>query len=338
LITKAQKMRLGVFVLVALLLLVAMLMAVLGSTVFADRDEYVVRYDISVSGLEVGAPVKYNGVRVGRVDRLWIDALQISQTVVAISLQQGTPVKENTRAVLNVQGITGLRFIELAGGTSDARTLKPGATIRAGTAILDKLTGRAETLSLKAEMLINQLLALTGDENRALVTDVLERSGSLMNTLDKAVTRNATDLDRVVQQTVMATEKLNEVLDELRRAARESRDAIASVRKQAEGVLDAKRVAAVLDDARGAIGEVRKRVGADELGKVTRSLEGLVSHLDSMVTKVDMVVLRSREDLRSSLRYLAEATENLRDFSRLIREDPSRLLRSQERRERVLPR
>ncbi len=336
-ITRSQKVRLGVFVLVALLMLLGLLAAVLGSTVFADRDRYQIRYDISVSGLEVGAPVKYNGVRVGRVDRIWIDPDRISQTVVAISLQKDTPIKENSSAVLNVQGITGLRFIELVGGTSSARTLPPDSTIQAGTSVVDKLTGQAEALSLKAEQLINQMLALTGDENRALVGDVLERAGSLMNTLDTTVTANAGKLSEVLDNLNKASFKLTAALDEIRLAARDTRDAVSSIRRKAEGVLDAKRVAGVLDDARAAVGDVRARLGKDELGKFTRALNRLTAKTESLVERIDLVVARGRQDLSATLRYLAETTENLRDFSRLIREDPSRLLRAQERRGRDLP-
>jgi phospholipid/cholesterol/gamma-HCH transport system substrate-binding protein len=336
-ISRSQKTRLGVFVLVSLLLMFGLLAMVVGSTVFADRDEYQIQYDISVSGLEVGAPVKYNGVRVGRVERIWINPDQISQTIVAISLQKDTPVKENTLAVLNVQGITGLRFIELAGGTSGATTLPPGSSIRPGTSVVDKLTGQAEALSIRAELLINQLVALTGDENRALVGDVLERTGSLINTLDKVVNTNADKLSELVDNLNRASVKLTAVLDESRLVARETREAVAAIRRKAEGVLDSKRVAALLDEAHAAVGDVRQRVGQTELGKVTAALNQLAARTDALVEKVDMIVSRSRQDLRASLRYLAETTENLRDFSRLIREDPSLLLRSQERRERKLP-
>ncbi len=336
-ITRSEKIRLGVFVMVALLLLLALLAAVVGSTLFADRDRYEIRYDISVSGLEVGAPVKYNGVRVGRVERIWIDPDRVSQTMVAISLQKGTPVKENTRAVLNVQGITGLRFIELAGGTSVASTLPPGSTIKAGTSVVDMLTGQAETLSIKAELLINQMLQLTGDENRALVGDVLERAGSLMNTLDSTLAANADKLGEMIDNLNRASARLSAALEEIRLAAKETRDAVASIRRRAEGVLDYRRVAAVLDDARAAIGDVRARLSKSEIGQVTQALNRLAIRTESLVEKVELVVSRSRQDLRASMRYLAETTENLRDFSRLIREDPSLLLRSQERRGRELP-
>lgn len=336
-ISRSQKIRLGVFVAVAVALLLSILVFILGATWWADQDSYEVRYDISVSGLEVGAPVKYNGVRVGRVERIWIDPDQVSQTVIAISLQKGTPVKENARAVLNVQGITGLRFIELAGGTSEAKTIHPGATIEAGTSVVDKLTGQAEALSIKAELLINQMLALTGSENRALVSDVLERVGSLTVTLDKLLLENKQSIDAILQNTGTAAMGLARTLEEVRLVVRESNETIVSLRKRAEAVFDGGRVQALIDDARGAMQDVRARLGQAELGQTFRTLDQLIRRLDTLAEKVDLVVSRSREDLQSTLRYLSEATENLRDFSRLIREDPSRLLRGQEKRGRELP-
>lgn len=336
-VNRTQKARLGVFVLVAMVLLLAMLITILGSTVFADLDKYEIRYNISVSGLEVGAPVKYNGVRVGRVERIWIDPDQVSDTIVSVSLQKGTPIKENARAVLNVQGLTGLRFIELVGGTSEARTVLPGATIRAGTSVVDKLTGQAEQLSIKAELLINNMLDLTGNENRALVADVLERTGSLMNTVDKTVNQNTDKMGYLLDHLGKAANRLTSVLEELRLTTKEARQSIGSVRQRAEAVLDTERISALLGDARAAVGDLRKRLSGDELGQITQGMHGLIRRLDSLVEKVDLVVIRSREDLRLTLRHLAETTENLRDFSRLIREDPSRLLRSQERRGRELP-
>jgi phospholipid/cholesterol/gamma-HCH transport system substrate-binding protein len=318
-------------------ILLALLVAVVGTTLWTDRDQYQVRYRISVSGLEIGAPVKYNGVRVGRVESIKIDPEQVSHTLVSISMETGTPIKENTRAVLNIQGITGLKFIELIGGTSEASTLNPGSEIEAGTSVVDKLTGQAENISIKAELLINQLLQLTGDSNRALVADVLERAGSLMNTIDKTITKNADELGNVMKGLSQASNRLAAALEEIRRAAQETREAVAGIRRATEKVLDAKRVAGVLDEAREAIGDVRQRMGKDEMGKVTRLLEKLLTRTNALVDRVDLVVDRSREDLRASLRNLAETSENLRDFSRLIREDPSRLLRAKERRERELP-
>jgi len=336
-ITRGQKIRLGLFVALSLLALLGFLAAVLGSFLWEDRDRYWVRYDVSVSGLEIGAPVKYNGVRVGRVEGIRIDPKEVSRTLVSISLQSGTPVKENSQAVLNVQGITGLKFIELVGGTSEAAVLSPGSEIPAGTSTVDKLTGQAETISIKAELLLNQLLELTSDENRALLGDDLERLGNLMQSTEKMVQQNSEPLERMLRSLAGASEQLGETLSEFRRTLQEVREAVAAVRRAAEGVLDGKRVAALLDEGRGALEDVRRRASAGELGRVTSGLNTLLDRLNALTEKLDTMVNRSREDWQAGLRFLTETGENLRDFSRLIREDPSRLLRSPDRRERSLP-
>ena len=327
----------GIFVVVSLGILVGLFVAIVGSSLLADRDRYLVSYKISVSGLEIGAPVKYNGVRVGRVESIRIDPEQVSNSLVTISLQADTPVKQNARAILNIQGITGLKFIELVGGTSDAERLTPGSEIKAGTSVVDKLTGQAENIAIKVELLVNQLLDLTGPSNRALVADVLDRAGSLMNSTDTILQNNSGQIDKILHNLASASSRLSLALDEIRLTAKETRESVAGIRRAAEKVLDGKKVAEVLEEARGTLAEIHRRVGDKELGKVTRLMERLVDRTSSLVDRVDLIISRSGEDLRASVRYLAETAENLRDFSRLIREDPSRLLRQKERSKRVLP-
>ena len=336
-ISRSQRVRLGFFVVAALAIFISLLVSVIGSSLFSDRDRYYVRYDISVSGLEVGAPVKYNGVRVGRVESIRIDPEMVSRSLVTVSLQAGTPVKSNARAILSVQGITGLKFIELVGGTSEAENLDPGGEIPAGKSVVDKLTGKAETLALKTEMLINQLLALSDKSNQALVTDLLERSGALAGSLEDLFKRNSTTLDNLIKASASAATRLAATLEDARLLLRETREAVAGVRRAAERVLDSRKVAAVLDEARGALGDIRRRASDAEFGEVIKLLRRLLGRTETMVDRVDLLVARSREDLRASARLLAETAENLRDFSRIIREDPSLLLRQRERRERVLP-
>lgn len=336
-ISRSQRLRLGIFLVASLGILLGLLVTVVGSSLFADRDRYTVRYDISVSGLEVGAPVKYNGVRVGRVESIAIDPLLVSQTVVTLSLQSGTPVKRNARAVLSVQGITGLKFIELVGGTSEAETLPVGGEIPAGSSIVDKLTGQAEAIAIKGEILVNQLLALTDDANRALVADVLERAGSLMNNTDEALKRNAAAIDKTAEGLAVASARLGPLLEEARLLVRDTRETVAALRKAALAVLDEKRLGVLVEQAQATVGELRQRVGPGGLGKITTLLEQLLQRSNSLAERLDMLVSSAREDLRASIRYLAETAENMRDFSRIIREDPSLLLRQRERRERVLP-
>ena len=65
--TKAQKVRLAVFVIAASCVLVSFILVAAGVQLMRDRDLYYIDFDASVSGLVVGDAVKYQGIKVGRV-------------------------------------------------------------------------------------------------------------------------------------------------------------------------------------------------------------------------------------------------------------------------------
>src|SRR6202030_4496808 len=81
-----------------------------------DKRIYL-RYEIyfpgTVSGLTPGSPVRYLGVDVGKVARIMIDPHQPSRVLVIADIDAAAPIDGRTRASLNLQGITGLLFIDL---------------------------------------------------------------------------------------------------------------------------------------------------------------------------------------------------------------------------------
>ena len=72
-----------------------------------------------------------------------------------------------------MQGITGLKFIELAEGTAGTERLPPGSRIEAGQTMLEQLTGRASDIGLKVEKVLNNVLYITRPENRRRVDSIL---------------------------------------------------------------------------------------------------------------------------------------------------------------------
>ena len=90
-----------------------------------NKDDvlYRIHFNESVSGLSLGDPVKYLGVDVGTVKTMSIDAANPHRVQVDVRLRKETPVKTDTKAALKIKGITGVNFIELSGGSADARAL-----------------------------------------------------------------------------------------------------------------------------------------------------------------------------------------------------------------------
>ena len=109
----------GAFVLaLATALVGAALWLASGGAYQTHYDRYDASVEESVSGLNVKAPVKYNGVDVGNVERIWLDANNPQRVKLRFQIERGTPIKVDTVATLKTQGLTGIAYVELSGGTA----------------------------------------------------------------------------------------------------------------------------------------------------------------------------------------------------------------------------
>ena len=88
-----------------------------------NYDLYLAVINESVAGLNLNAPVKYSGVDVGKVQKIQLDPLNPEKVRLIFAIEQGTPIKVDTVAVLKTQGLTGIAYVELGGSTKDAPPL-----------------------------------------------------------------------------------------------------------------------------------------------------------------------------------------------------------------------
>jgi phospholipid/cholesterol/gamma-HCH transport system substrate-binding protein len=167
--------------------LAAALFAVwLGSPGRHDDVLYRIHFPDSVSGLTVGDSVKYRGVDVGSVKTMIVDPDNARLVRVDVRLRKETPVKTDTRASLELKGITGVVFIELNGGNPAAQTLlaaTPEGKIpeipseKTGLkALLDelpKMVKKFEATADKFSTMADKFSAV-GDQTKKVMTGVTE--------------------------------------------------------------------------------------------------------------------------------------------------------------------
>jgi len=172
--------------------LLGIVLVVFGGLSFWEKsDHYRIVFATSVIGLEPGAQVYLNGIKVGTVDEVGVAAADIRKVAVAIKVKRGTPIHTDTHAILQLAGITGLKVIDLRDGTSAAATLPPGAEITAGTAALDKLELQAQSivdqsaaLMKRANLVTENLIAIT-EPAKLAATNLAAMSGSLKAMVDE---------------------------------------------------------------------------------------------------------------------------------------------------------
>jgi phospholipid/cholesterol/gamma-HCH transport system substrate-binding protein len=80
--------------------------------------------DESVAGLNLNAPVKYQGVNVGKVETISLDPNNPERVILLLAIEQGTPIQIDTIATLKTQGLTGIAYLELSGSKKGSPTLQ----------------------------------------------------------------------------------------------------------------------------------------------------------------------------------------------------------------------
>ncbi len=118
--TRARYALIGAFMLAVILASFAFVYWLDNKGGFGQRTSYQLRFDSSVSGLEVGSAVLFNGIRVGEVTGLALDREHPDQVVATIGVVNGVPVRSDTTVGIELQGLTGGAAVTLTGGTGDS--------------------------------------------------------------------------------------------------------------------------------------------------------------------------------------------------------------------------
>ena len=93
-VSKAAKIRLGIFLTIGAILIIIFAAVVAGSRLVEKKDIYYIEFeDYSVSGLQVGSSVNYRGIKIGRVEAVKINPKDVSKIIITISVDRGTPIK-----------------------------------------------------------------------------------------------------------------------------------------------------------------------------------------------------------------------------------------------------
>ena len=290
---------------VGAVVLVVALVAALFVYWYSDSREhksfrrYEIYFEGSVSGLERGAAVRYLGVGVGRVQQMHIDPRDPGRVQVIVDIDSSTPISERTVAQLELQGVTGLLYIDLQQIKADLPLPAVVAgieypVIRSSRSRFDVFLARLPDVLASAGELVDRAARALSDKNIAAITNSL-------NNIDKA------------------TAGLPQTLRDVNTLVNELRTATADLAASAKGARE------VVDQAGPQVVSAlqRVRVVADNLANATDQIDKLVGD--------------NRQDLRSFtrdglpelqrlLREGRSAAEEIRELSSSLRENPSQLL------------
>ena len=315
-ITRAQKLRLGIFLATGLTVLVGGIVVLAGLKLGESRDEYVVRFSdsgVSLSGLDVGSPVKYSGIRVGRVDGVRIDPEDVSVILVELSLDGGTPVAEDSKANLGSLGITGLKYIELSRGSRSARVREPGEEIPPGTSLFDDLAQKADEIASKVNTVLDRVALLFSPDMKDRLGRLMDSTDRFLVTLDGVLTDNR-DALKTLADRMSGTAKQFEILSaELATTAKRANaligEATVLVRNSRA---TPERLNAFLEQSTLVLAESKVLLGPNGLQRT--------------LTRVNAILAQTQHQVIETVGLFREAAENASAFTEKVRDDPSLLL------------
>ncbi len=200
-----------------------------GGTKAADRKTYQIVFTGSVSGLSRGASVLFNGLRVGEVTQIDLMAEDPSRVAALVEVSARTPVKTDTGARLEFQGLTGIANIALQGGSAGAENLPARETDQARAVIyaersdLQNLLESVQNLASKADGVLAKadiLFAEGSGSVKATLRNVEAFSKALADNTEgvNAFLAGVADLGKKVGPLAVKLEKLTDDVDSLVRS------------------------------------------------------------------------------------------------------------------------
>jgi len=307
--SKKEQAFVGVFVVIAVGLLIATIFGIEGA--FGRAGQTFLVYFRNAGGLEPGSIVRYAGIRVGRVEDVSIDPKDPQRVIMKLGVQPDVPVKTDSMAKVSSLSALGENFLEISPGKPDSPRAKSGAVLPSKeffgisdvADMLNKLGPDVQDLVahlndrvMQLKVTIDRTNDLLNDENRAHVSETLSNLNGMLAEDRPRIKSTLGHIDET-------SAKLGPTVDQFKQTAKDADETL----KKLDQIL----------------GENRKDLHAsiEQLHKALDDATKLVDHLNGTLNT-------NAENIDEIVENIRLTTENLREFTDEIRTRPYTLIRA----------
>lgn len=289
----------GVFVAIAMTAFIGATLWLTGKQGSEPTVHYTMFFEKDVGGLMLGGPVFYLGVEVGTVRSMDIIPGNPMRVRVDAEVLKSAPVNAGTYASLALQGITGVAVIKLNAdpGEHGALQTDPDSNfpvIAVRDVGFSALLAKAPAIIDRLDSVLVQVSHVLGEENRQLVTSVLE------------------DISSITSELATQKESIGELPLLLKKTAEELNDSLSQIRSMAGNMEPG--LLAVIENLEQTSRNLAKMTGRLEAWAATNDADMNVFMQDGLGQIPELVT-----DARVTIREIEKLVKELR-------EDPSRLI------------
>ena len=283
--TKANFALIGAFVILSAVALMGFAFFMANSEFRRDFAEYDILFPGPVA-LEEGSNVRYIGIKVGEVESVRINRADPSKARVRIRIDANAPVKKDSKATIELAGITGVTFVQISAGSDDANLIKrrPGETvpvIDSGQTQFEALLGGGQETLARVNRSLERVNQLLTDDNIALVEATLANI--------EVLTGELANKEGLLNDVALT-------LGSVRRAGDQFSAASAS------------------------IGDLGSEAG-DQLGVLSNSINGLVQEVRGTVDRSNGILAESERAVKAAADVIEGPTIGALEDARLVTQD-----------------
>ncbi|HCE1486223.1 TPA: MCE family protein [Vibrio parahaemolyticus] len=308
--------KLGLFVVSALVSLFVVLFILGGRSLFEPKIIVETYFDESVSGLEVGAPVRFRGITAGEVV-----SIELSD-----ALYEAAVPRENRKSYVVVRSeITGAKRTIEEWNRSIEISIERG--LRATTQLAG-ITGQ-QYLSFDYTSM-DEGLSFNWKPNYPYVPSTKSSAGKIVSGIQSLIARlDEADINTLVANINMLIETLNQSISAL--------DADALNAQLLALLINSNQMVKSVD---GVISDPEVKEIVSSLAQISKSLNSslkdkgdinkLIKDLDQAAVRLDVIMADNQSDINYVIKDLRVTVENLKSFSETLKNQPSSIIFSSE--------
>jgi phospholipid/cholesterol/gamma-HCH transport system substrate-binding protein len=293
--TRAHHVIIGAFAIGIFLFAMGFVLWLSKSSIDREFAYYDIVFNEAVTGLSKGGTVQYNGIKVGEVAQLSLAKDDPRKVIARVRLDSGVPVKEDTRAKLGLQGVTGVAFIQLSGGAPSSPLLKPTPrnpvpVIPSEESALSKLLASGSDIITSANDLLLRANEVLSQENVDRISKTLENLEGVTGTVNAqredlgAALRRLSDATGELKHTLVTLDSMATTTNDLMK--NNARQVLESTRKALESVdRVANETSSLIGDNRAAINEFSDQ-GLRQLGPAIVELRETLRSLKQVADRL----------------------------------------------------
>jgi len=292
--------------LISTILLIAMIVFIFWLTNFAlsaKYDNYEVVFHGPISGLSRGGDVQFNGIKVGEVTDIQLDAQDPNKVIAKIQVRADTPIRQ---ASLEPQGITGVNYIQITAGTL-AKPLLKVVTPPGQPRIIEAQPGAFASLLSGGGTVVQRAVDTLDRVNRVLSDQNIQKVGAILSDV-QSVTAELRKRKQIIADADKTLQDADQAAQQIRDLASSSRNLV-----DTNGKATIDKIGAAADQIQAAAADVRSML--DKLKEPTSNFA--TNGLPQLTSAI--------ADLRTSLRNLDRLIDEVRrDPRAFINKPPSK--------------